>query len=61
VNNSPNYSSLDVFYIINFMFFFYTLFRVACSSVICVLKYLLTYLLKVVVESDMVGSQTCNL
>ena len=35
--------SLDVFYIINFMFFFYISFHVACASVICALKYLLTY------------------
>ena len=34
------YSSLDVFYTINFVFFLYTLFRVACAFVICLLKYL---------------------
>ena len=38
------HSSLDVYYRINFMFFF-TSFYVACAFVICLLKYLLTYLL----------------
>ena len=33
-----------VFYTINFVFFFYTLFRVACAFVICLLKNLFTYL-----------------
>jgi len=37
------YSSLDVFYIVNFLFSFFNSFCVACAFVICLLKHLLTY------------------
>jgi len=46
-----DYSSLDDFYTINFMFFFTVLSMIACASVACVLKYLLTYLLTYVLTS----------